>query len=583
MQQADMRASAARILRFGIVGVAATLTHALLLWAMVSFGGLRPSLATLIAFIGAFCVSYLGHYHFTFRSAEPHAAALPAFAFTAITGALLNLIIFVLMTDVFRTNYWFAFAATVVLVPPVVYILSKGLAFAPEKRPPADGANWKNWIVPALLFAATAVYTLLFHFQIPYYDHWDIVPLYEAAQAGTLRPADLFAQHGSHWHATGYVIMLATAEMTGMALWPDVVINLLLAAFGFCALANIVGRVARDFGAARYLPLALALAAFIHFSPDQAANFLWGWQVALFASMAGVLWAIDLLSRPGLSLLRTIAAALAAVIAVYGFATAWVLLPIGLVLILAAPETRLPAKLASLALWAGVFAALFWHFLLTRTGYGEAMANTAPLTETALGITHYVANFLGSAVARISRPGAPYVAAAATLLFLILTGIVLSRGWKALSAARGLLALAAFAVGAGILTALGRWAEFGPDQAFANRYITLSNNAWLSLVVLGLCLSARWTGALKLTALAGLCLFVGAKTLNDASALNTARLATDVNARGAALACSYPEIPEETRALIAAPSQDLEAQLAILQAHEANLFRPARTRHCPAT
>lgn len=569
-------------MRFALVGIAATLTHAVVLWALVSLAGIRPSGATLLAFAIAFGVSYLGHYNFTFRSKEPHAAALPAFGFAAGTGALLNLMIFVLMTDVFRASYWQAFAITVVAVPPVVYILSKSFAFSPGRPVAADSSRLRVWALPAAMLAATAIYTMVFHFQAPYFDHWDIVPFYEAAQAGTLRPADLFAQHGSHWHATGYVIMLASAELTGMAHWVDPLINLVLAAFGFLALANIVSRTVRDFGAAQYLPLALAIAAFIHFSPDQAANWLWGWQVALFASMAGVLWCIDLLSRPGLTFLRTVTAAAAAAIAIYGFATAWVLLPIGLALIAASPETRAGTKLALALFWAAVFAALFYHFLQTSTGYASAMTSAAPLPETLLGITHYVANFIGSAVARISRPGAPWVAALAALCFLGLAAILVARGWKTVIAARAMLALIAFALGAGLLTALGRWAEFGPDQAFANRYITLSNNAWLGLVILALCLSARWTGTLRLLMLAGLCVFGAAKMLNNASAINTAMLAREINARAAALACTYPEIPPETRALISAPGQDLEAYLAILKARKASLFRPDLTRTCPA-
>lgn len=572
-------ATIGRISRFALVGIAATLTHAAILWALVSVAGLRPSMATLAAFCVAFGVSYLGHYKFTFRSTQPHGAALPAFAFAALTGAFLNFIIFVVMTDVFRASYWQAFAVTIVCVPPVVYILSKSLAFSPAERLGPKG-EFRNWIIPFTLLAFTAVYTMVFHFQAPYFDHWDIVPFYEAAQSGTLKPADLFAQHGSHWHATGYVIMLATADITGMAHWVDPLINLILAAFGFVALTNIIRRALIDFDAVRYLPIALALAAFVHFSPDQAANWLWGWQVALFASMAGVLWCIDLLSRPGLTLPRLTVAACAAILAVYGFATAWALLPIGLALILLCPDTNLRVKLISGAVWMGVFAALFYHFLVTDTGYAATVVHNRALLESVIGIAHYVGNFLGSAVARISRPGALIIAAVSSLGFLALLGIIIARGWKAVIAARALLSLIAFALGAGILTALGRWAEFGPEQAFANRYITLSNNAWLGLVILGLCLSARWTGKLKLLAIAALCAFGAAKTLNNASAINTALLARQINAHAASLACTYPHVPQDTRSLISSDTQKIDEHLAILHSRQASLFRPEAMRHC---
>jgi hypothetical protein len=285
-----------------------------------------------LAFIVAFSISYLGHYYFTYRSSVPHVRALPTFALAACTGASLNALIFIVMTEVFQYNYWYAFLLVLLSAPPLVYLMTRSLAT--ESQPVRKSLDWRVWLLPAACFSATIVFTLIFYYRAPYFDQWDIVPLFAASQDGTLKPSDLFRQHGSHWHASGYVIMLATARISGMQHWVDPAISLIIAGLGFLALANIVRRSAEEFGAAKRLPAALALAGFMYFSLDQASNWLWGWQVALFASTTGTLWAVDLLSRSRLTIPRTVLASLAAVLAVYGFATAWTLLPIGLALIL---------------------------------------------------------------------------------------------------------------------------------------------------------------------------------------------------------------------------------------------------------
>jgi putative flippase GtrA len=569
----------ARIARFGIVGGAATVTHAAILWLLADRLDIRPSLATLFGFMTAFSVSYLGHYHFTFGSRMPHRTALPGFALAAVSGAVLNVLIFVIMTDVFRANYWLAFGVTILAVPPVVFMLSKGLAF--ERQPRAvTRTDYRLLMLPAAFFAVTAAYALIFHYHIPFYDHWDIVPLWDAAQSGTLKPEDLFVQHGSHWHATGYIVMLANAELTGMAHWPDVLVSLLLAAFGFVALFEILRRTLDELGEGRSLFRVTAAAAFIYFSLDQCENWLWGWQVSLFASTTGTVWCIALLMRPGLNWARLGLAGIAAAVAIYGFATAWCLLPIGLFLIALAPDaTRQQRVMAGLA-WTLLFAAFFAHFTATRANYTDTMLPHGSALETILGIGHYLANYLASAVARIYKPAALLVAAAALAGLAMVARLTWTNFRTSLSAYRGLGALLAFGLGAGLLTALGRWQAFGPEQAFSNRYITLSNNAWLSIIVAALVLLPKLGPKMRTLFVVALCGFALAKTANDASAINNARLAMRVNAAACQLALAAPDMPPEARAVIGAAEQPIAPHLRLLEARDASLFRPRAIKRC---
>ena len=120
-----------RIIRFGLVGLTATMTHAVILWALVEGAYLHASEATVVGFLFAFFVSYSGHFYFTFQSNQAHQRALPRFGLTAGVGAGLNWMIFFAAVDILAWHYWFAFLITISIVPFLVYFMSKRLAFDP--------------------------------------------------------------------------------------------------------------------------------------------------------------------------------------------------------------------------------------------------------------------------------------------------------------------------------------------------------------------------------------------------------------------------------------------------------------------
>lgn len=121
----------ARLVRFAIVGALATGTHAVVLYILVEFAGLRPSIATVGGFLVAFFVSYFGHYYFTFGSDQSHTQSLPKYVLAATTGAAVNYALFVVVADWLALNYWIAFGLTIIVVPVVVYVLSHLLVFKP--------------------------------------------------------------------------------------------------------------------------------------------------------------------------------------------------------------------------------------------------------------------------------------------------------------------------------------------------------------------------------------------------------------------------------------------------------------------
>jgi len=150
------------------------------------------------------------------------------------------------------------------------------------------GKTRLKWGPVCVCLAVTLIFSLTYYYRAPYHDHWDIVPLFAQARDGTLAFGDLFALHGYHWHASGYIVQLGLSQLTSMGHQAESAASVLIAAFGFIALARMLGRAANALNVANGTRIWIyAVSAFMLFSLDQAGNWLWGWQIAVFINVAG--------------------------------------------------------------------------------------------------------------------------------------------------------------------------------------------------------------------------------------------------------------------------------------------------------
>ena len=452
-------------------------------------------------------------------------------------------------------------------------------------------------MVPATLFVAVSVYALINHLRIPFYDNWSLAPLYGKLEDGTLTVGDLFQLHGSHWHASGYAVMLANAKLTGMALWADVAASLAVALLGYVGLIRIVDRtIAEGTGstgsvgerargaartAGRWRWALLAVVAVFYFSLDQDENWLWGWQIALFLSTTGTIWVIELLGRPGLRSGPVAAAGLAALVAVYGFATAWGLLPIGLYLVWATPAAARRRRLTVTIFWLLLFAALVFQYRSLNDTYAGEVTSDEWSPGVLIGHAGYIASYLGAGLMRsIPSLAAPLAVVGGLGFVALLLGpdrpirtVVVTH--------RGPLALALFALGAAALTALGRWARFGADQAFTSRYVTFSNYFWIALAVVLILAAYRSTGTrgrpLVLVALVGL---IGLKAHQSATGTTMLDRARAANGVVCDILDDYPELDRDTIGLVATPTQPIERWMGILHRERVGIFRSDVVADC---
>lgn len=121
--------------RFGAVGLVSTSTHVLMFTAFIELACLAPLLANLAAFGIALLVSFVGHFHWTFRteienSERKAGLALARFTAVAITGLLLNSLAVYFIVDLLSLAYPYAIALMISVVPLVLFLLGKFWAFS---------------------------------------------------------------------------------------------------------------------------------------------------------------------------------------------------------------------------------------------------------------------------------------------------------------------------------------------------------------------------------------------------------------------------------------------------------------------
>jgi hypothetical protein len=384
--------------------------------------------------------------------------------------------------------------------------------------------------LPSCLFLALATtllaMTLAWHVPMMLWDHLDLVPLLEALAKGEWLPSQLLRVYGGHMLTAAYAVLLATTTLSGGQTWLDCLVSWLL----LVAAALLVHSLAREsFPSSSRRDIAMAsLLVLLALYPGHLANLQWGWQVAVFLCLAGVIACIHQLTRPRLGWGRLLTALAAAGLACFGFATAIAILPVALLLVWGRRD--LPARQRALMAlpWlaaCGVAAAAYLGVAASHGGHDP------------LAMIHYTLNFLGSGVARFATDLAPLLALAG----LGLAAWLAPRAWRERD---GLpwLALLAFGLLAGLLVALGRAEPYGPEQAFVTRYVSFSVLFWLGLAGL---LGRHWRDSG--TALPRIAL-VALATFAIANALHMIHKAHTLGSRTAAIAqeirATWPDVDE---------------------------------------
>lgn len=122
------------VIKFGGVGLVATVTYFAFANLLIATGLRDAKLASFVAYLSAAAVSYFGHKILTFQSSQPHKIGLPRFILTTVFGSLIAYWFPKIVTEQFGQTPQVAFGAICLIIPILNYFLFKFWVFAFNKK-----------------------------------------------------------------------------------------------------------------------------------------------------------------------------------------------------------------------------------------------------------------------------------------------------------------------------------------------------------------------------------------------------------------------------------------------------------------
>jgi hypothetical protein len=325
---------------------------------------------------------------------------------------------------------------------------------------PADPKRLISLFFAVLALGLLAA-TLAWHIPMMLWDHLDLVPLYKTWLDGSLHSIDLVRVHGGHLHSAAYAVLLITTGLSGGQPWLDCVVSWFLLV-GYAALISVQ---ALRIGDNRSHSLAIGIVVLLALYPGHLSNLQWGWQVAVFLCLLGIVGTVSLLTRDKMSPAQLACAIACSILACLSFAIGVAILPVAALLLGVRNDISLKLRIIGIAAIAAF--ALCYVFLLAPVTDGHA---SLPIGTT----IHYILNFLGSGIVRFATDLAPWVAAAA-----IVSGAIMAIGVRHDRHSRCWLAYMLVVLLSSFVVAYGRVDAYGADQAFVTRYVSFSSLFWI--------------------------------------------------------------------------------------------------------
>ena len=350
----------------------------------------------------------------------------------------------------------------------------------------------KGLILPILILFPFLLLMVLsvVHYGVntPYYDEWDMVPLFQKVDHHELFFKDLWAQHNEHRIVFPKIVILMAAYITHWNIKAELLISICFAVASVCLLYLMV---IKKINNKRLKVAALTLVTILFFSPVQWDNWLWGWQVEWFMCITFILLSIFLLNELAdtrkVKIVFTLAL-LAAFGATFSLGSGIVIWAIGLFILLT-QKLKKPILLG----WVGaaVFSTVLYYYHYHKPA--GSPSKTIFLHEP-VAFIRYLFAFFGRPVSDIievaTLTGSIFLFLGATLFYLAhqrRTQIKKFLPW---------LSIMIFAILAGCITAVSRLG-FGVEQSMSSRYTAISLLYLIGLVGLSASLLDRDTRTKK--------------------------------------------------------------------------------------
>jgi putative flippase GtrA len=118
-----------RLARFSAVGALATVVHIGVAMAAVAAVGANPTVGSMIGFVAAFLVSYVGHFRFTFAAPGRYRDYLLKFVVSSLASFFLSTGAVWVATAILGIDYKPALIALAIIVPLCNYLVNRFWVF----------------------------------------------------------------------------------------------------------------------------------------------------------------------------------------------------------------------------------------------------------------------------------------------------------------------------------------------------------------------------------------------------------------------------------------------------------------------
>lgn len=357
----------------------------------------------------------------------------------------------------------------------------------------------------ALLCALPAAYLLAmimrYKLEAPKAEQWYFLFTIERFLNGTLKFADLWQQEAEHRHLFPYLVMLPLARISRWSLTPEYVVNVLLAAGTWAAIAWHMLKL----GASRWgqsgmsvlqwpgdaaAALVALFASVALFSVSQFECWLWSFEMVTFMNVTAAVWGMALLAHPQLRGWHVGAGVVLGVVAHYSFANGlmyWLAGGAVLVAQVAWRRDERDRKRAAVMIGGWIAAAVVTSAIFF---YEYKLREWSDPKEVILGtpgkFLRFIVIFLGTPAAMQHAGGAAIAGVLVLVAMLLIAILLLRRGGR--SELLLPLGLVLYVVPSAAAIAAGR-ANIGDPTS--PRYITTSCLLWIAFAMLVGALSRR--------------------------------------------------------------------------------------------
>ena len=368
--------------------------------------------------------------------------------------------------------------------------------------------------------------------NVPYGDEWSLLSLFGKWESQQLTFANLFAEHNGHRILIPRLIYLALIQLTHGNTKSEMFFSLFLCVLTSAGLFLLLRKTAPG-STTKHLVIWAFINLFL-FSPIQAENWLWGFQLQIFLSNLCLVGAIVCVASGARRWVRVVSTLAFGLAGTFSFGNGLLIWPVILFLLVCRRE-----KIIFLAAWIGIAVLVVLAYLPGYQGH-DAVRPVVSLFDYPL----YFFGFLGAPLARIpnSQPlTLPVIIGSILVATFLGIAVQLARRREGLWNAAPWLALGAYAMGSAVMATMAR-THLGPEHALDSRYTTVSVILLVSLIGLVASVMSRETTAAAplisenanviASALVGCLLTLYA--INAPSEFDYIRMSHDFRARGKA-------------------------------------------------